>query len=318
MPAARTPHASKESDEHLSVASKSPPSSGSYSRSKVVAWFLYAADWITVVIVVAAAIVILIPKPLSMKFLVTDASIQQVYHNDRVSIDRVCVVLTTSIPTVIIMLWMGYRRAKLNELHQAILGLALSISLCSLFTSIFKQMGAIPSPDFLDLCQLSQEDFDRAYRTGVSVSFRQCQNKDINHEMREFPLFSITSKYLELIYSALHVTFKSSQNTKNWSDLFLNIYIVSSCGMAYLSLFASVQLGHQLHPEVRRRLKALSPDGRLARSRPGQTLISFICLLPVGAGMAFPGIETRYHGGGRGWGYALSILVGYLFALWGH
>ncbi|KAJ2340617.1 hypothetical protein GGH92_006182, partial [Coemansia sp. RSA 2673] len=192
MPTARTPHASKESDEHLSVASKSPPSSGSYSRSKVVAWFLYAADWITVVIVVAAAIVILIPKPLSMKFLVTDASIQQVYHNDRVSIDRVCVVLTTSIPTVIIMLWMGYRRAKLNELHQAILGLALSISLCSLFTSIFKQMGAIPSPDFLDLCQLSQEDFDRAYRTGVSVSFRQCQNKDINHEMREFPLFSIT------------------------------------------------------------------------------------------------------------------------------
>ncbi|KAJ2871168.1 phosphatidate phosphatase, partial [Coemansia aciculifera] len=285
MPATRTPHASKESDEHLSVASKSPPSSGSYSRSKVLAWFLYAADWITVVIVVATAIVILIPKPLTMKFLVTDASIQQVYHNDRVSIDRICVVLTTSIPTVIIMLWMGYRRAKLNELHQAILGLALSISLCTLFTSIFKQMGAIPSPDFLDLCRLPQEDFDRAYRTGASISFHQCQNKDINHEMREFPLFSVT---------------------------------ISSCGMAYLSLFASVQLGHQLHPEVRRRLKALSPDGRLARSRPGQALISFICLLPVGAGMTFPGIETRYHGGGRGWGYALSIFVGYLFALWGH
>ncbi|KAJ2818197.1 hypothetical protein FBU31_005962, partial [Coemansia sp. 'formosensis'] len=173
MPAARTLHTSKDSDEHLSVASKSPPSSGSYSRSKVAAWFLYAADWITVVIVVSAGVVILIPKPLDMRFLVTDTSIQQVYHNDRVSIDRVCVVLSTSVPTVIIMLWMGYRRAKLNELHQAILGLALSLSLATLFTSIFKQLGAIPSPDFLDLCQLPQEDFDFAYRTGAAVSFRQ-------------------------------------------------------------------------------------------------------------------------------------------------
>ncbi|KAJ2743709.1 hypothetical protein GGI20_003531 [Coemansia sp. BCRC 34301] len=194
MPAARAPHISKDSDEHLSVASKSPPSSASYPRTKVAAWCLYAADWITVVVVVATAMVILIPKPLELQFLVTDPSIQQVYHNDRVSIDRVCVVLSSSVPTVIIMLWMGYRRAQLNEIHQAILGLAMSVSFCSLFTAIFKQLGAILSPDFLHICQLSQGDFDRAYRTGVSVSYHQCQNNDIDHELHEFPLFSITSK----------------------------------------------------------------------------------------------------------------------------
>ncbi|KAJ2688688.1 hypothetical protein IWW39_001993 [Coemansia spiralis] len=285
MPSARTRRTSKDSDEHLSVASKSPPSSGSYPRSKVAAWFLYAADWITVIAVVATGAVILIPGPLDRQFLVTDPTIQQISHNDHVAIDRVCVVLTTAAPIVIIMLWMGYRRAKLNELHQAILGLAMSLSLCYLFTSIFKQLGGILSPDFLDLCRLPQADFDQAYRTGASVSFHQCQNKDIQGEMHEFPLFSVT---------------------------------ISACGMAYLSLFASVQLGLHLHPEVRRRLKAMSPDGRIPRSRPGQTLISFICLLPVGAGMAFPGVETRYHGGGRGWGYAFSIFVGYLFGLWGH
>ncbi|KAJ1650591.1 hypothetical protein GGF38_005787 [Coemansia sp. RSA 25] len=195
MPVARAPRMSKDSDEHLSVASKSPPSSGSYSRSKVAVWCLYAADWITVVAIVAAAMVILIPKPLERQFLVTDPSIQQIYHNDRVSIDRICVVLSTAVPVVVITLWMGYRRAQLNEIHQAILGLALSVSFCCLFTAIFKQLGAIFSPDFLDFCDLPQADFDRAFRTGASVSYHQCQNKDIYHEMHEFPLFSLTSKY---------------------------------------------------------------------------------------------------------------------------
>ncbi|KAJ2909853.1 hypothetical protein GGI21_001464 [Coemansia aciculifera] len=194
MPVSRASHISKDdSDEHLSVASKSPPSSGSYPRSKVAAWCLYAADWITVVVVVVVAILILIPKPLSLRFLVTDPSIQQVYHNDRVSIDRVCVVLSTAVPVVIIMLWMGYRRAQLNEIHQAILGLAMAVSFCVLFTAIFKQIGAIPSPDFLDMCDLTQADFDTAFRTGVPISYQQCRNKDISAETHEFPPFSVTS-----------------------------------------------------------------------------------------------------------------------------
>ncbi|KAJ1997863.1 hypothetical protein GGI04_005245, partial [Coemansia thaxteri] len=285
MPATRKRRSISDDEELSDVGSKSTPSSGHYRHSQVVAWCLYAADWITVVVVVAVAIIILIPWPLSFRFLVTDTGIQQKYHNDRVSIDRVCVVLNSAIPIVVIMLWMGYHRRRLSEIHQALLGWAMSVSFCTLFTSICKHLGEIPSSDFLDLCQPNPADVAQSLRTGMPLSYQDCQNQDIKHAMHEYPVFSVS---------------------------------ISACSMGYLSLFASVQLGLQLHPQVRRQLRAMSPDGHMARSRPGQTLISLISIVPAGAALAFPAIETRYHGGGHAWGYAFSIILGYAFALWGH
>ncbi|KAJ2787016.1 hypothetical protein GGI15_001063 [Coemansia interrupta] len=119
----------------------------------------------------------------------------------------------------------------------------------------------------------------------MPLSYRECQNRNIKRELRLYPATVVT---------------------------------LSSSSMAYLSLFLSVQLGLRLHPQVRRQLRQIDPDESLARSRPGQTLISFICLLPIAAGMAFPAVQTKYQGGGHGWGYGFSTILGYIFALWGH
>ncbi|KAJ2300203.1 hypothetical protein IWW55_004025 [Coemansia sp. RSA 2706] len=83
-------------------------------------------------------------------------------------------------------------------------------------------------------------------------------------------------------------------------------------------MFASLHLGSWIHPQVRRQLQELSPRRFAYRSRPGQTLILFVSLLPFAAGMTFPALETEHHGGGNGWGNACSILLGLLFALMGH
>ncbi|KAI7833836.1 hypothetical protein BX661DRAFT_177648 [Kickxella alabastrina] len=181
-------------------------------------------------------------------------------YND---ITRVCVVLSTAIP-----------RRPLSEIHHSILGLAMALSFSTLFMSLFKQMSDVLASDFLDRCKLSQEDFDRAYQTGVALSYKDCQNKNIKGDLHMYPVPLVS--------------------------------VISSCAMGYLSLFISIQLGLRLHPQVRRQLREIAPDDAISRSRPGQTLISFITLLPFAAG------------GGHGWGYAVGSLTGLAFAYWAH
>ncbi|KAJ2589449.1 hypothetical protein EV177_009237 [Coemansia sp. RSA 1804] len=248
-------------------------------------WTLYAADWITVIVVTAVSQLILIPWPLSHSFVLSDPEIQQEHHNDKKNIDRISIVLSTTIPTVIIMVWLGWFSRPLGEMHRTILGLAMALSFCALFTSIFRQIGNILSTDFISLCRPTQQAFINSIRLGRPITIDDCTNRNLKGGTHEYPAPSIT---------------------------------ISSCAAGYLSLFASVQLGLRLHPRVMRRLRQTMTVRQLQNSLHGQTLISFICLLPIGASMAFPAVEGRYHGGGHGWSYAFSIILGYIFALWAH
>ncbi|KAJ1668577.1 hypothetical protein IW140_002673 [Coemansia sp. RSA 1813] len=279
---------SAEEGSTLPSVSKSPsPSSEDHRHtlSKAKKWFLYAADWITVIVVAAISQLILIPWPHSQNFIVSDPAIQQEYHNDRKNIDRISIVLSTTVPTVIVMVWLGWFSRPLNEMHRVILGLATALSFCTLFTSIFRQISNVFSSDFISLCKPTQEAFENSVRFGTPISYSDCTNRDIHGQLHEYPIPSIT---------------------------------ISSCAAGYLSLFASVQLGLRLHPQVIYQLRQVVPAHRLQNSLHGQTLISFVCLIPIGAGMAFPAAESRYHGGGHGWSYAFSIILGYIFALWAH
>ncbi|KAJ1825836.1 hypothetical protein LPJ56_002481 [Coemansia sp. RSA 2599] len=276
----------KRVHESSSTEIKSAASSGDANRYRIKIWFLYAADWIVVILAITISQLILIPLPHSTSFLVTDPSIQQrFFNNSPVGTERVCVVLCTAVPTVIMVLWLGCFRRPISEIHHSLLGLAMAMSFCALFTSIYKQVATVLAPDFLDKCNLRQEDFDRSFRTGVALSYRDCQNRDIRRELRAYPSAVVT---------------------------------VSSSSMGYLSLFLSLQMGLWLHPASRRQLRMIAPDDAVGHIRPGQTLVSFICLLPVAAGMTFAAIQTKYGGGDVGWGYAFSVILGYIFSLWGH
>ncbi|KAJ2399368.1 hypothetical protein GGI23_002697 [Coemansia sp. RSA 2559] len=265
--------------------SPSPSSEDRHTHSKAKKWVLYAADWITVIVATVVSQLILIPWPAFQNFNATDPSIQQAYHNDNSNINRISIVLSTTVPTVIVMVWLGWFSRPLNEIHRTILGLAMALSFCALFTSILRQICGILSTDFISLCQPTQEALANSAQFGTSITFNDCTNHNIKGQLHEYPLPSIT---------------------------------ISACAAGYLSLFASIQLGLQLHPQVMRQLRQVVPADRLQNSLHGQTLVSFVCLLPIGAGMAFPAAESRYHGGGHGWTYAFSIILGYIFALWAH
>ncbi|KAJ2613570.1 hypothetical protein H4S08_002119 [Coemansia sp. RSA 1365] len=271
-------------DPSLSSTEKSA-SSIDIGRSYARSWFLYVADWAVAIAITAVSQIILIPKPFSMTFIVTNPDIQQRHFVDKFDLTRVCIVLSTAIPAVIIIIWLGYFKRSVGDIHQALLGLAMALSFSALFTSILKQINVLPSSDFLDRCRLDQADFERSFRTGVALSYRDCKGPDTNSGVRYYPSFTIS---------------------------------IISCGMGYLSLFASLQLGLWLHPQVQRQVREFAPERAANRNRPGQTLISLICLLPVAAGMTFPALEAKYHGPGNGWGKTSSIIVGFVAALWAH
>ncbi|KAJ2449404.1 hypothetical protein EV183_004916 [Coemansia sp. RSA 2336] len=273
------------SEEPLTATPDS--SSASYNRptTRARTWFLYAADWIVAMAAVAVSQVILIPDPYAVSFVVTNPFIQQPHERDTFDVTRVCVVLGTAIPVVIMLLWLGAFRFSFKDIHLSLLGLGMALSFCALFTAIFKQAALVLSPDFLERCDLSPEDFERSFRTGARISYRACRGPNTVRGLRFYPEFTST---------------------------------IPLCSLAYLSLFASLQLGLWLHPQVRRQVRAISPWHFASRSRPGQTLVSFISLLPIAAGMTFPALEAKYHGGGNGWGTAFGVLLGFIFALWAH
>ncbi|KAI9472614.1 hypothetical protein BX667DRAFT_516652 [Coemansia mojavensis] len=274
------------SEEPL-TATQDSSSASAYNRpiTRPRTWFLYAADWIAAMAAVAVSQVILIPDPHAVTFVVTDPFIQQPHERDTFDITRVSVVLGTAIPVVIMLLWLGAFRFSFKDIHLSLLGLGMALSFCTLFTAIFKQATVVLSPDFLDRCDLPPEDFERSFQTGARISYRACRGPDTVPGLRFYPEFTTT---------------------------------IPICSLSYLSLFTSLQLGLWLHPQVRRQVRAISPWHLANRSRPGQTLVSFISLLPVAAGMSFPALEAKYHGGGDGWGTAFSIILGFIFALWAH
>ncbi|KAI9503591.1 hypothetical protein GGI25_003711 [Coemansia spiralis] len=177
--------------------SPAPSSEEYYKRSETKKWVLYAADWITVIIVTVISQLILIPWPLSNNFIASNPDIQQIHHDDDYGIDRISVVLSTAVPTVIIILWLGLLYRPLNELHRSILGLAMALSFCALFTSIFRQMSSILSSDFISLCRPTQEAYLRSVRFGTPISFDDCTNHDIKGSLHDYPMASITSRYLK-------------------------------------------------------------------------------------------------------------------------
>ncbi|KAJ2854391.1 hypothetical protein J3B02_002700 [Coemansia erecta] len=183
-----------------SEETKSVASAGNLTRSRIKIWFLYAADWAVAILAVVISQLILIPLPHSVSFVVTDPSIQQKFTDgSRVSTERVCVVLCTAVPVVIMVLWLSCFRRPVHEIHQALLGLAMAMSFCILFTSIYSQVAVILAPDFLDKCNLRQDDFDRSLRTGVALSYRDCQNSDIRRELRAYPTAVVTGKPSQMI-----------------------------------------------------------------------------------------------------------------------
>ncbi|KAJ2574604.1 hypothetical protein GGH19_003680 [Coemansia sp. RSA 1807] len=155
----------------LSATEKSS-SVSEYGRSAtpIRKWVLHVADWIAVVVVVAVSQIILIPQPYSVSFIVTNPYIQQFHFQDSFDITRACVVLSTAVPVVIIIIWLGYFRRSLGDIHMAVLGLGMALSFCALFVSVFKQMALSLSPDFLGRCELDQADYDRSFNTGARLS----------------------------------------------------------------------------------------------------------------------------------------------------
>ncbi|KAJ2694628.1 hypothetical protein H4R19_005899 [Coemansia spiralis] len=269
----------------LSPSETSTPSAVYAKRAHVRVWFLYAADWVTVLVVTAVSQIILIPDTDYVRFTVTNPNIQQHYRRDRFDMTRAAVVLSTSVPTIVMLIWLGYFKHPFSDIHQAALGLAMALSFCALFTAIFKQMCAIPSPDFLSRCGLDDNVFERALLTGAPLSTRDCAETNLGNSLRYFPSY---------------------------------VASIPACGMSYLSLFASHQLGLWVHPQTRRWARQLARRQATNRHRPGQTLMSLVCLLPVAGAMVFPAVESMYFGAGSGWGYACSIFIGVVFALWAH
>ncbi|KAJ1728391.1 hypothetical protein LPJ61_004059 [Coemansia biformis] len=273
------------SKRRLTPSERSTPTSIYAKRTHVRAWFLYAADWAVVLVVTAVSQIILIPDIRRVTFVVTNPNIQQVHVHDDFGMVRAAVVLSTSVPAIIMLLWLGYFKHPFGDIHQAVLGLGMALSFCALFTAIFKQMCAILSPDFLSRCNPATSARDNAFRTGSTLSHYDCTGDELGDGMRYYPSY---------------------------------VASIPACGMSYLSLFAGHQLGLWLHPQARRRLGQIAPRQAADRNRPGQTLVSFISLLPVAAAMTFPAVETTYSGAGSGWGYACSIIIGAVFALWAH
>ncbi|ORX73618.1 hypothetical protein DL89DRAFT_263658, partial [Linderina pennispora] len=93
---------------------------------------------------------------------------------------------------------------------------------------------------------------------------------------------------------------------------------LSSSSMGYLGLYFSKELGLHLHPSVRQRLQRTNGYRGAEYSRPGQTLVWFVCILPYAAGMAYPAVQIEHRGGGRGWEVVCGIIIGTIFAVWGH
>lgn len=185
--------------DRLSITSRSKSStpSSTYGQHRPATFkrLLYAADWLAVVVSVATGQLILIPKPHAINFLVTDPSIQQQYENDHFNISRVATIVCTSVPTVSIILWMGWFRRPLNEIHQAILGLYMALSFTSLFAGIFKQITYTLSPDFLRFCNPSPSDISLSVRTGIALPYQVCRNQNnLRQAMRIYPSISTASK----------------------------------------------------------------------------------------------------------------------------
>ncbi|KAJ2757672.1 hypothetical protein IWQ56_006202 [Coemansia nantahalensis] len=269
----------------LSPSETSTPSTVITKRAHARVLLLYAADWVVVVVVTAVSQIILIPDTSYVMFTVTNPNIQQRHIVDRFNIVRAAVTLSTSIPIITMFLWLGYFKHPFSDVHQAALGLGMALSFCALFTAIFKQMCAILSPDFLSRCRLDSDVFERAFLTGASLGIHNCTGSQLGDGARYYPSFTAS---------------------------------IPACGLSYLSMFASRQLGLWLHPQTRHWTRQLAPQHAASRNRPGQTVVSFICLLPVAGAMVFPAVESKYFGAGSGWGYASSVLTGVAFALWAH
>ncbi|KAJ1836294.1 hypothetical protein LPJ63_000431 [Coemansia sp. RSA 2711] len=156
-------------------------------------WFLYASDWAVVVAVTAISQIILIPEPATVSFIVTDPYIQQVHYHDKFDITRASVVLSTAIPAIVVIIWLGWFRHPFSDIHLAVLGLGMAMSFCALFTAIFKQTTVILAADFLDRCQLDPADYDRSFTTGARLSYRRCKGVDTIRGVRYFPAFTASS-----------------------------------------------------------------------------------------------------------------------------
>ncbi|KAJ1966216.1 hypothetical protein GGI12_000238 [Dipsacomyces acuminosporus] len=274
----------EEQDQSLASPSRSTQSSTYKAKvlnGRIIC--LYALDWLIVLAALAVSQVITIPWSGTTRFFATDPEIQSKDSQNSTSFNRVVVVLTSSTPVVTMVIWLGYFKRPLIEFHSAILGLAQAMCFSMLFTSIFKQIGMILGPNFVDRCKPSFDAIQRSMATGVPLTFKDCTTTDtgaIKQASRAYPSVAV---------------------------------VLASCSGGYLALFASMHLGLRLHPSVRARLTPA--DYPL---RPGQNLVSFLCLLPLVAGLVVPALQTSYAGGGRGWGNACSAILGYVFALWGH
>ncbi|KAJ1963564.1 hypothetical protein GGI12_001977 [Dipsacomyces acuminosporus] len=194
----------RHNTEHLPYTSKSASTSEYIKTSIVKVWWLYMADWVTAIVVVTIAQLIYIPKSHSVRFSATDPSIQQQHRDDHGDVNKLCVVLMTAVPVVVMLGWLGYYRRPVYEFHHAVLGLACAMSFCVLFTSIFKQIGYQLSPDFLERCSPRADRFRQALHSGTPLSFHDCTHRDAESGLTEYPDVSITRKSFQHMHMRLY------------------------------------------------------------------------------------------------------------------
>ncbi|KAJ2778544.1 hypothetical protein H4R18_004541 [Coemansia javaensis] len=277
----------QQQQQRLSSSTESHRTPNSMYGRSIRGWtlLLYAADWLIVLVATAVSQIILIPRTWTISFIVTNPDIQQRYNPDTFNLDRAAVVLCTAIPIIVMFVWLGCFKHPFRDIHHVALGLCMALSFAALFTSILKQMCAILSHDFIDRCKPHPDVLQSAFATGRPLTARDCTGDRMLRGLHFYPSYPA---------------------------------VIPACAGSYLGLFASHQLGLLLHPEVRRQIRQVAPCRLTNSNHPGQAVVSFISILPVAGGMAFPAVEARNFGGGSGWGYGCSVLLGFAFGLWGH
>ncbi|KAI8871418.1 acid phosphatase/Vanadium-dependent haloperoxidase [Ramicandelaber brevisporus] len=148
--------------------------------------FIYALDWLTIIILAGATFGIDKIKPFHREFSVGDKSISHVYKENTVS-DTMLFVISAIIPLALILfVGLGIRRS-IKDVHHGLLGLGLCLTMTLVITVSFKITVGRLRPDWMSRCLPKADSVDPPY--GLS-NYTICTRQDgyiFYDGMKSFP-----------------------------------------------------------------------------------------------------------------------------------
>ncbi|KAI7859447.1 phosphatidic acid phosphatase type 2/haloperoxidase [Circinella umbellata] len=169
----------------------------------------YLPDWILVIIMACAFYGIDQIPPFRREFSLEDKTIQ-FPHSPSDSVPMWVVgVLCLPVPILIIAIMsIGFKRS-IVDFHSGVLGLALSLSMCLMLTTIIKITVGRPRPDFIDRCQPAEGSVDPPFKLS---NYTVCTSDLESHEMvdgfKSFPSGHSSFSFSGLVYLAMFIAGK--------------------------------------------------------------------------------------------------------------